>query len=77
MKEKTLNWRKVGLYAAMVVSVLGVLVLAGWGLSSWSTEQLHVGEPELPTSEATVTPSPTLTPGWWDAPLPVPTQPEK
>ncbi len=72
-----MNWRKIGSYTLLVLGLLVGVALVGWGLSSWSTEQLHVGEPEVPTSEATVTPSPILTPGWWDSPLPVPTHSEK
>jgi hypothetical protein len=72
-----MNWGKIGIYTLIVLGVLGAVALVGWGLSSWSNEQMHVGEPELPASEATVTPSPTLTPGWWDSPLAVPTQPKK
>jgi len=45
--------------------------------SPQSTQQILVGEREIQTSEATVTPSPTLTPGWWDSPQLVPRQPEE
>jgi hypothetical protein len=72
-----MNWGKIGIYTLIVLGVLGAVALVGWGLSSWSSEQMHVGEPEIPASEATVTPSPTLTPGWWGSPLAVPTQPKK
>jgi hypothetical protein len=72
-----MNWRKIGIYTLIILGLLGGVGLVGWGLSSWSAEQTYVGEPKIPTYEATVTPSPTLTPGWWNSPLPVPTQPKK
>jgi hypothetical protein len=72
-----MNGRKIGVYALIVLGLLAGIALVGWGLSSWSTEQAHVGAPEIPTTAVTITPSPTLTPGWWDSPLPVPTQPKK
>jgi hypothetical protein len=72
-----MNWRKVSVYAVIGVSVLGVLVLAGWGLTRWLDEQLQVEDPQPPSPVATAAPPPTLTPGWWDSPLPVPTQPKK
>jgi hypothetical protein len=72
-----MQWRKIGLYALVVVSVLVVLFLAGWGLSRWSGEQVQVEEPQALSPVATVTPTSTATPGWWGSPLPVPTQPEK
>jgi hypothetical protein len=69
-----MHGRKMGFYTLIVLGLVAGVALVGWGLASWSAEQTHVGAPEIPSAATTVTPSPTLTPGWWDSPLAVPTQ---
>ncbi len=71
-----MDWRKVSIYALIILGILGSVALLGWGLSRWTEEQVQVEEPRTLSPVATATPAPTLTPGWWDSPLPVPTRTE-